>query len=337
MIVPPGGGKPTAYTRVTTFIKAVDDQTNLTGWKQRQVVVGLVARNDLRLRAASLGPQPTDDDEAKRWRAQMGELCEDAMRAAGSDAAATTGTALHAFTEALDKGEKPHIPDDLAGHMRNYRAAVAGFKIAHIERLLVCDELKTAGTADRIWEIDGRLVIGDIKTGNVNYPSAIQSFAMQLALYAHSMIYDPATATRTTLDGIRSDVGLVAALDAKTGDCRLLEVDIGRGWEAVRLAAQVREWRRSKGLVKPFNAAPQDVLPIAPPPPPGLAPVAARNGLLPDPGSPRSAAVVALRAAATVPELIAVAERIKAAGLWDQGLNNTASQRWGELTGQPPF
>ncbi|MDR1212803.1 MAG: PD-(D/E)XK nuclease family protein [Propionibacteriaceae bacterium] len=321
---------------MTTFIKAVDDQTNLTGWKQRQVVVGLVARNDLRLRAASLGSQPLDEVDAKRWRAQMGEVCEDAMKAAGSDAAATVGTALHAFTEALDKGEKPHIPDDLVGHMKNYRAATSGFKVAHIERLLVCDEFKTAGTADRIWEIDGRLVIGDIKTGNVDYPSAVQSFAMQLGLYAHSMIYDPATAARSPLDGIRLDWGLVAALDAKTGDCRLLEVDIARGWEAVQLAAQVREWRRSKGLTKPFKAAPQDAL-LPASGAPGLAPVGARNNLLPDPAGPRLEAVAALRTARSVPELTATAERIKASGLWDQGLNNAASQRWGELTGTPPF
>lgn len=250
LVTPPGGGKPVAYTRCTTFIAALEDTYNLMRWKQRQTAAGIAARADLHLRASSLGVQPDDPTKAKIWKKQMDEVCEQAMEASGSSAAATVGTALHSFSEAIDRGEDVTPPKEYAKHLDAYRRATAGFEPVHIEQFLVHDGYKIGGTADRIYreKASGRLVVGDLKTGNVDYPHKI---AMQLAVYANSVMYDVKTATRTPLGEIDTELALIIHLDAKTGECNLHWVDIALGWEAVDLAAKVRAWRDRKGLTLP--------------------------------------------------------------------------------------
>lgn len=250
LIIPPEGGKPVAYTRCTTFVGAIEDTWNLTKWKQRLTAAGIAARKDLHLRAASLGTQPDDPVEAKRWKREMNDLCEAAMEAVGSSSAATIGTSLHTFTELMDRGLAVDPPADFAHHIDNYRRAMAGYEQVAVEQFLVRDDLRIGGTADRLLreKATGRLIIGDLKTGSVDYPHKI---AMQLATYANSLIYDAATGQRTPLGDVDLDTALIIHLDAKTGDCRLYWVDIESGWEAVKLAAQVRTWRNRTGLTVP--------------------------------------------------------------------------------------
>src|SRR5690606_1008152 len=61
LIVPPGGGDPVAYTRVSTLAKALDDTSNLMAWKQRVTAVGLARRQDLRTRLAGIIASHPDD------------------------------------------------------------------------------------------------------------------------------------------------------------------------------------------------------------------------------------------------------------------------------------
>lgn len=263
LVVPPGGGKPVAYTRCTTFVGCLEDTYNLGQWQRRMVAAGLAARSDLLLRASSLGLQPADNGEAKRWKAAMNEVCDKAQEAAQASASATIGTALHELTERIDRGETlGPVPADYQPHLAAYRAATAGFGVRHIERFTVHDGLQIGGTPDRVLEVDGRLVIGDVKSGDTVY--GIGKIAMQLAVYAQSQLYDPATGERTPLDGIDLEQGLVIALNAKTGTCELKWVDLAAGWEAVQLAAQVRRWRSRKDLSQPYGST---VVPLLPPDP----------------------------------------------------------------------
>lgn len=250
LITPPGGGKPVAYTRCTTFVGALEDGYNLTKWKQRQTALGIAARKDLHLRISSLGTQPEGETEAKRWKRQLDDVCEQAMEAAGSSSAATIGTALHSFTESIDHGYDVVAPAEYRKHLDNYRRATAGFERVMIEQFVIHDGYRIGGTADRVFKdkVSGRLIIGDIKTGNVEFPHKI---AMQLAVYANSVMYDHETGTRTPFEDIDTEMALIVHLDAKTGDCNLHWVDIQAGWEAVDLAAKVRAWRDRKGLTLP--------------------------------------------------------------------------------------
>lgn len=315
LVVPPEGGKPVAYTRCTTFVGSIDDTIGLMQWKQRQTALGLVARDDLRLRVASLGPQPDDDEKAvKDWKARLNKVVDDAMEAAGSSSAATIGTALHSFSEAVDRGEKVKVPAEYAAHLDNYKRQTAGFETVHIERFLVQDKYRIGGTADRIYRdtATGRMVIGDLKTGNVEYPHKI---AMQLAVYANSLIYDTQTHERTPLD-VDVERAVIVHLDAKTGDCRLLWVDIKAGWEAVGLAAEVRKWRDRKNLTSPVNDHTQTVETVA---------------KIVRPTKADKAAEQALRQCATRPELMITADSLKGAGAWSDDLNKLAGQLWSAL------
>lgn len=48
---------------------------------------------------------------------------------------------------------------------------------------------------------------------------------------------------------------IIIHLPAGTGQCTLHWVDINAGWEAVQLAAKVRDWRARKGLTEPYISA----------------------------------------------------------------------------------
>ncbi len=252
LIVPPSGGKKVAYRRCTTFVSCLEDTYNLSRWQQRMVALGLADRPDL-----LLGVAAHREDKEK-----LNRLCEDALEAARGHAAATTGTAVHALTEIVDRGAPlPVIPDGAAADLEAYRKATAGIEWLAIEQGIVVDELKVHGTPDRIGRLpDGRVVVLDLKTGSVEF--GMHKIAMQMAVYAHGAGYvhgyadqAPYRLTGDSWYPVDQDTAVVIHLPAGTGRCDLLEVDIAAGWEAVHLAAQVWEWRSRKGLSKPLDLA----------------------------------------------------------------------------------
>lgn len=241
LIVPPGGGEPQPYTRTTTFIDVLDDKHALTGWAKRMVAIGLSERPDLLLAVAA-----HRDDKTR-----LNAIVEEALQAARGGAAATTGTAIHALTERIDRGvELPPLPDTARRDLEAYRSATAGMEMLAIEEFVVHDGLKVGGTPDRIIRWQGVTVIGDVKT-SAELRYGIPAHSMQLALYAHSMFYDPDTHERTPLPDVDLERGLIIHLPAGRGVCDLVWVDIEAGWEGVQLAAEVREWRARRGLSWP--------------------------------------------------------------------------------------
>jgi hypothetical protein len=250
LIVPPGGGKPVGYQRVTTFIKCLDDTAGLDLWKQRNVAMGLAVRPDLLLAVSSLAPGVLQENDADKKA--LNGICKEAMEAAGSSSRATIGTALHRITERIDRGETVDILPVVAADVEAYKRATARFEWLHIERMTVNDELQVAGTPDRIALVDGQPTVVDLKTGTSLWPG---SHAMQMGVYANSDLYNIATAERTPLD-VRLDKALVIHLPAGTGRCELVWVDIAAGWEAAQLAVMVRDWRKRRDLVEPYTPAP---------------------------------------------------------------------------------
>lgn len=259
LITPPGGGKPQPYTRVTTLAGTLEDQYNLTRWKQRQTILGLTRRADLLASAAAHA------EDSK----QLDKIADAAMEAAESSAGATTGTALHTFTEKLDTGrDVGNVPDTLRPDLDAYTKVTANLTTLAVEQFTVLDDLKVAGTFDRLVEFEGTRYIADLKTGRIDFGA--QKIAIQLALYSRAQVYDIPTGARTPLNDVDQDWGIVIHLPAGRGECTLHWVDLAAGWEAVERAAWTRQWRSRKDLMTPV-AAHRLTVPTAaaaPPPPP---------------------------------------------------------------------
>lgn len=237
LVTLPDGSKRVGYKRCTTFIDVLDDRYNLELWKQRQVADGLARRPDLVLKAAA----------AAGDRDELNEVTKQALEAAGSSAAATTGSAVHSLTEQVDRGQDPIIPPTTTADIDAYRAATSHLKMHLIEVFVVHDELQVGGTFDRVVELDGIRYVADVKTGSIDYSAS--KISMQLALYSRSKLYDIRSAKRTDL-GVDQQRGLVIHLPAGAGECTLKWADLDAGWEGVQICRQVWQWRSRKGLLE---------------------------------------------------------------------------------------
>lgn len=237
MVVPPEGGKPVPYTRTTTVAGSLDEASGLVAWKLRMAATGLTMRPDLLLSATAMRDN----------KLEMNKIVEDSMEAAGATRQATIGTALHALTEKLDRGEELGvIPQDYQADIRAYELATKDFENVFIEQFSVLDEHKIAGTPDRVISYGGERFISDLKTGSIAYPSKI---AIQLAIYAHAKPYDVDTFTRGSWGDVNQERGIIVHLPAGEGKCELHFVDLVTGWQGLELAMQVRKFRDSKKTI----------------------------------------------------------------------------------------
>ena len=245
LITPPDGGRPVAYARSSSFGDVLEDKFHLAKWQQRMVAKGLALRPDLYMAATTT---PLDN------KSKLNAIADDAITAAGGSAKSTIGTSLHALTEAIDCGEPlPPYPAEYAAGLDAYREIAARFEMVAIERFMVCDELQVAGTPDRLVRdafdtAATELEVFDLKTnGSANF---LGKYAVQLAIYAHSVYYDPATGEREPVQ-INQRIGWIAHMPQGEGSCQLYRVDLERGWQSALLAAEVRAHQKAKGLVVP--------------------------------------------------------------------------------------
>lgn len=246
LVIPVQGGPRVPYTRCTTFIAAVDSHHALDKWKQRKVAVGLAERADLLLSVAA----HRDDDR------RLDDLCAQALDAGGGGAAATVGTALHTFTERMDRGlPLGVVPQEFRADLAAYETATAALRAVHIEAFTVYDPFRIGGTPDRIVEFQGGLFIADLKTGQrMDYGQV--KVAAQLAAYSHSVLYDPATDERS-VHGASKERGIVIHLPAGSGTCRLYWTDLRVGWKAVQIAREVRAIQGTRNTLTAIDDAPQ--------------------------------------------------------------------------------
>jgi len=244
----PHTGKEHSWTRATTWAKSCADTFGLTKWELRMTTFGLARRPDLLAQAATV--VDPDDRAAKRL---LNDVADAAKEAAGASVRRNLGTALHSFTEQVDAGGDPVIPEAYWADFAAYRQATAGLAIdpGHIERIVTLPDLSVAGTFDRLVTYDGRLLITDLKTGrDLSYSWG--DIAIQLALYAHGeTIYDPATDTHEPMPEVDRTVGLVVHLPVGEGTCTLYHVDLVAGWEMAQVCGHVRAWRKRKNLASP--------------------------------------------------------------------------------------
>lgn len=307
----PDTGKELAWTRATTLASTLADTYGLTRWQMRMVAKGLGMRQDLLALAAAAH---VDDKDT------LDRVASDAKEAAGSSAGANSGTALHSFTEAVDRGEDAQIPDPWRADIDAYRAMLAAHNVTvhpeWIERITICPRFGVAGTFDRIVTLaDGRRVIGDVKTGK-DLTYSWGEIAIQLALYANATHmwngtgWDP-------MPVLDPNEAVVFWLPVGQARCELHTVNIVDGWAMAEVAHGVRQWRARKNLARQM-VAPNEV---------GQRLARSTN---------TRAIKRAIAEAGTVDELVALWEVHEAAGTWTSELTAAAAVRKKGLLAQVP-
>jgi hypothetical protein len=126
---------------------------------------------------------------------------------------------------------------------------------------VVLDELKIAGTPDRIGRFEGvdpdgqpaGHLITDLKTGRTDYGALKMS--MQLAGYSRSKLYDKDDGSRTDFPAdINLRWGIIINLPPGSGVCIVQWIDLSIGWEALLLAKDVRATRnKGRKVFRPFG------------------------------------------------------------------------------------
>lgn len=247
LIIPVGGGDPIAYVRTSTLAKSLDDQSNLMAWTARVTAVGLALSPHLLDRVASLANKHADPvTDARR---DLNGVVKDAKLAAGGSSAADVGTALHEMTEVVDSGQELRLAGRWTDHLDAYVNATRHLEMLEMETFVVNDDVKSAGTFDRLVRLpDGRVVVADLKTGksDADYPLGV---ATQIAIYANGLRYDPETGERSPLHAdLDKTVGLLIHLPSKLSPpvCRIWDLDLVRGYEAAVEATKVRKIRSWK-------------------------------------------------------------------------------------------
>lgn len=243
-IIPPDGGDLITYQRASSLGGFLDDLNFLMAWKQRVTALGLARRAELVDRVAAIAAN--FDDPVSEAKTDLNKVCKEAFEAGGGSSAATTGTALHEFTQAMDLG-RTVAPSRWSDRLDEYSAATRHLSIVDVETFVVCDALQVAGTFDRLVRLpDGRVVVADLKTGKSD-PDYPLKAAVQIAAYANGQRYDPATGERTTLHpDLDHTRGLLIHLPAGGQGCTLWDLNLSEGWLAALCAVQVKRIRQLK-------------------------------------------------------------------------------------------
>ena len=233
LIIPPGGGEPVLYHRPSTIAKVLDDQSNLLAWYGRQAIKGVLARPELLDQARS----DASDDNLKKVAAA-------AHRAAGSESAADTGTLAHELTDQFDAGMGIR-PGPFEQVIETYGRMVQGLEMLDRELFVVGDELRCAGSMDRLIRTqDGTVVVADLKTGRWAATYGARAAAVQVSIYANSQRYDPATGERQPLHpDLDTSKGLLIHLPQDGSEPGLYWLDLNAGHAAAQLAMRVRACR----------------------------------------------------------------------------------------------
>lgn len=240
LIIPPEGGNPVSYTRVSTLASKLSDAYGLMTWNMRQVAQGFAEHEDLAAMFAALPPLTGDKKFDGPTNARRDEIIEMALDRVGAHAKANWGTAIHTFVEPGPHGE---IPTRMVSDVESFHRAMRGTVQVLSEQFVVHDEFKVAGTFDELrWCPGYGLIVADTKTG-VDKPLQV---VVQLALYAGGQLYNKETGAREPWPaGFNPDWGLFTHTKRGKGVTDLYIADLRTGRQAAAHAAFVRDWNRA--------------------------------------------------------------------------------------------
>lgn len=246
----PIGGKTKSWQRVTNFIKMSDDTYHLELWKQRNVAKGVAV-------LAATRPGFIEDlaqRDVKADKDRLNEICSRAQDVAEAYRMSAEGTALHSATEAADyaNGDLNPVPVQYRNKVRLYRDALAvnGLTVvaSMIERVIVSNRYGVAGKFDRIFRLrDGSCVIGDLKTGS-SLDLSFPSIAAQLDCYRDGInevgVFDGHR--YETSVKVRDDFGIVVHLPSDRDEVTVYSVDLSKGRVINEVNLSIRDVRKVK-------------------------------------------------------------------------------------------
>lgn len=265
LVLPPGGDKPTGYTRATTAASWLADTWGIPKWFATMAIIGTLLRPGIYAQWEALMARydgapwyggPDAKGECKR-------LVAEAAAVGGANDRAEQGTALHALTAMVDEGRTiTHLSEATDADLRAYQETLnaAGVKIlpGMIERMVVLDDKRIAGTFDRGITLPGfdNPLIADLKTGaDLSY--SMHEIAIQLgvyangdALYTQGAAADGSEDVREAPPDFDRNNALVIWLPAGSATCELILVDIAAGWEALDHGIWVNGWRQRKVAIE---------------------------------------------------------------------------------------
>lgn len=254
---------------------------------QRYLIIGVGLTLDHGDLAALRDLDPEDVATARQIDAAIA-ACLDV---AGADYKARRGSWCHAVTEYADRGED--IPTDLAAEGERFRIdplelaerwiaflARNDLTVLAIEQRIVHDELRAAGSLDRVFELGrplrfgrraipaGSVVVGDTKTSALwmaaGVPAYWMPYSVQIAIYADGTPYFPSADGRqpdrrvdwpwdvSTTDGLIMHINVNPEADGgELLDMALWHTDVAAGLEAAYVIRAARDAAARRDLFVP--------------------------------------------------------------------------------------
>lgn len=258
-VVPPEGGKPVGYQRATTLAKMLEDTSNLMSWACRMTLLGVAARPDI---IASVLAADPDDRQA------LNKLAEQAKEHGGANIRRDLGTAIHRFVELSHANPDYSVPEPYAADVAAINTAIdaAGFDVVpeYSERILVVDTIQVAGMCDLVLRqrSDGRLFIGDLKTGSsvkygaLGWATQLSIYSMADAIYEQGANKDGSEDRRLPAPDVDRDHAFIIHCEPQSGTADVHALTIGQRF--VDLAVAVREVRKSRDLLSKFEGGGTD-------------------------------------------------------------------------------
>ncbi len=269
----PGDAKAKGRTRVTTFIKALDQGDGLIAWKATATMVGALRNPGLMAKWAAVYAQSTDpwyaSDDLKTKCKKLVDECADH---GGAQSRASLGTALHTMVELVARGESPELVSPYREDVEAWSATLAAAFINPLkdwtEVCVYIEAYDLVGTFDGLfndWTTNTK-ILGDLKTETSTDYKAL-NHAAQLAAYSlatHRIIFPANPEDECTLEPLPDfdrETGLIVHLPAGEARCHLHAVDLAQGREALEVAATMRRLdaqRKRKdtgGLMRPWASA----------------------------------------------------------------------------------
>ena len=212
------------YQRISTASGLpVTELVGLTKWRMYHAVLAVARDEGL---AGMIAACQYGDPRLK-------DLIETACeRSAAMTESREYGSAMHAFTEPGARRE--HAPARMRTDLEGYDAAMKRYGLTRedSEIFVVHDTWRVAGTFDGLYrDRDGRLILGDLKTGALHPLSCLA----QLAMYHGGRRYDPATGVRTPIHPKLDEAEVIVIHSPKgTGVTEVYRGDTNRAYAIAR-------------------------------------------------------------------------------------------------------
>lgn len=267
-LIPGPDGVTAAWSRATTVVKALKDETFLLDWRSRKTAVGAIAEPAIADRLCALDylieKHKNDWKRVKPLKEEAREHLETLLQAGGANDGRDRGTEAHSLSEWADVGRLDEVwhlatesqKDDLAAYLEAMALAGIERPVEYVEKVVLNLTVESAGTFDRLMRLrDGRLVVGDLKSQQ-NVDFGFLDIATQLAIYANAdYIVGDDNELIPMPDELDKSVGIVMHAPVGMARCDLYEVDLEVGWEAAQTAYRVRAFRsQSKRMGRRYTA-----------------------------------------------------------------------------------